>query len=147
MSRSQLPIGGRAEPTGVLLCHRLADLPLNQYIGVQHHFIVTDTVAAGAGHCGGGVPGHGQIDLPLSPMCINDHSSEVGDPGVTCDPVEADPACVNRELELGKPIGLWAPAFNDCQTFAADVLAVCNSHSPIADSADYASGAEGARGY
>jgi len=31
---------------------------------LQHHFIVTDAKAAGAGHCGGGVPGHGQIDLP-----------------------------------------------------------------------------------
>jgi len=121
-SLSAIANGVYAGSTGVLLCRRVADIPLNEFIKLQHHFIVTDAKAAAAGHCGGGVPGHGQIDLPLSPMCINNHSSEVGTPGVICDQVETDPDCVNRELELGKHIGRWAPPFNDCQTFAANVI-------------------------
>jgi hypothetical protein len=129
----------------VLLCRRIADFPLNQYTKFQHHFIVTEAKAAGAGHCGGGVPGHGQIDLPLSPICVNDHSSEVGTPGVVCDPVEADPSCVNRELEFGRYIGLWAPPFNDCQTFAADIIAECSTAPEL--SSQGAAGAEGTRGY
>jgi len=121
-------------------------VPLKEYTQFQHHFLVTEVKAAGAGHCDGGVPGHGQIDLPLSPMCVNDHSSEVGAPGVVCDQVEADPTCVNRELELGKHIGLWVPPFNDCQTFAANVIADCSPPATI-DVAEGYSGAEGARGY
>jgi len=144
-SQPAVPSGVYAGSTGVLLCRRVADVPLNEYVKVQHHFIVTEAKAAGAGHCGAGVPGHGQIDLPLSPMCVNDHASEVGTPGVVCDPVEADPICVNRELEIGKHIGRWAPPFDDCQTFAAKVIADC---SIAADpGSEGASGAEGSRGY
>jgi hypothetical protein len=127
----------------VLVCRRVADIPLNEYLRFEHHFVVTDEKAAGAGHCDGGVPGHGQIDLPLSPMCINDHSSEVGTPAVVCEPVEADPSCVNRELEFGKYIGRWAPPFSDCQTFAAQVIAKCS----IDPSSSSPSGAEGSSGY
>src|SRR6185369_3864066 len=86
-----------------------------------------------------------QLDLPLSPICINDHSSEVGTPGVVCDQVEADPGCVNRELELGKYIGRWAPPFNDCQTFAADVIEEGSTAPDLGSQG--ASGAEGASGY
>lgn len=129
----------------MLLCRRVADVPLNEYMQFKHHFLVTNDKAAGAGHCGQGVPGHGQVDLPLSPMCINDHLGEVGASGVVCEPVEADPACVNRELELGKYIGRWAPPFNDCQSFAASVIEECSTAQRSESQA--ASGAEGARGY
>ena len=141
-----LPAGVNAGSTGVLLCRRIADVPLKEYTQLQHHFLMTELTAAGAGHCAGGVPGHGPIDLPLSPMCINDHSPEVGAPGVICEQVEADPTCVNQELELGKHIGLWAPPFNDCQTFAANVIANCSPPAST-EGAEEESGAEGARGY
>jgi hypothetical protein len=144
-SLSAMPGGVYAGSTGVLLCRRVADIPLNEYLKLQHHFIVTEAKAAGAGHCGGGIPGHGQIDLPLSPMCINDHASEVGRPDVVCEPVVADPTCVNRELEFERPIGPWAPPFNDCQTFAARVIADCSTAPDL--SSPSASGAEGSRGY
>jgi hypothetical protein len=125
----------------VLLCRRVADIPLNQYLKLEHHFIVTDDKAAGAGHCGGGIPGHGQADLPFSPMCINDHTADVGAPGVVCEPVDADKDCVDRQLELGKYIGRWAPPFNDCQTFTASVISECSNASSSS-----ALGAEGASG-
>jgi len=144
-SLSAVPSGVSAGSTGVLLCKRVAELPLNEHLKIRHHFIVTEEKAAGAGHCGGGVPGHGQLDLPLSPICINDHSSEVGTPGVVCEQVEADPNCVNRELEIGKHIGRWAPPFNDCQTFAADVIEECSTAPDLGSQG--ASGAEGASGY
>ena len=144
---SSIPNGVNAGSTGVLLCRRIADVPLKEYTGFQHHYLMTNATAAGAGHCGDGVPGHGRVDLPLSPMCINDHSSEIGNPSVICDPIEADPECVNKELEIGKYIGLWAPPFNDCQTFAASVIENCKPPAdPNADAAT-ATGAEGARGY
>ena len=40
--------------------------------------------------------------------------------------LNADEDCVDRELELGKQLGPWAPPFNDCQTFAASVIADCS---------------------
>lgn len=121
--------GGAAvnlDAQGVLLCRRIADIPLNSQLGHEHFFLMTSTQVAGAGHCGEGIPGHGQVDLPLSPMYINDHTADVGRSGVTCDLVNADEDCVNRELELGKHLGPWAPPFNDCQTFAASVIADCS---------------------
>ena len=109
----------------VLFCHRVADIPFNSHLHLEHHFLATSSRAGGAGHCGDGVPGHGHIDLPLSSMCVVDHAAEVGAPGVTCEPVVADESCVERALQPGAYLGPWAPPFNDCQTFVARVLAEC----------------------
>jgi len=136
-----VPLQPTVGATDVLLCHRIADIPLNSVPGFEHFFIVTSLKAGGAGHCGDGIPGHGHIDLPLSPMCINDHAAEVGAPGVTCEPTNADADCVDQALEFGKPLGPWAPPFNDCQTFAADVIAECSRGTSYATG-----GAEGAPG-
>jgi len=136
-----VPGAPSADGHGVLLCRRIADLPLNSYLQIEHHFITTNSKAGGAGHCGGGVPGHGQVDLPFSEMCVNDHSAEVGAPGVTCEPTNADEDCVTRELEFGNYIGPWAPPFNDCQTFAADVITECSKGTSYSSG-----GSEGAPG-
>lgn len=151
----------KAEPrkpaADVLLCHRPADFWGNSVLQLQHRFVVTDSRAGGAGHCGGGIPGHGQVDLPFSEMCIIDHAPEAGGEGVVCDPVNADPECVNRELDFGQHIGRWAPPVNDCQTFAAQVLADCpgaprdavysSGGAPATPSAGGDDGEGGARGY
>ena len=118
----------RRDPRGlaVLLCRRVADLPLNSFFKLEHHFIKTNGRAGGAGTCGGGVPGHGQSDLPFDSMCMNDHSSESGDE-VICEEVDVDEDCVAAKLNFGEELGPWAPPFNDCQTVAHDILAECSN--------------------
>lgn len=44
-------------------------------------------------------------------------------PSATCD---EDEACVEKELQLGRDTGAWTP-MNQCQTFAAEVLAKCST--------------------
>jgi len=78
-------------------------------------------------------------------MRRRDPLNEVGTPSVVCEQAEADPICVKREIELGKPIGRWARPFNDCQTFAAKVIADCSTAPDLASQS--ASGAEDTRGY
>lgn len=44
----------------------------------------------------------------------------------SCEKVpNVDEDCVNRELEIGKDTGRWVPPFNDCQTYAKEVLERC----------------------
>ncbi len=115
---------------GVELCKRTADLPGARELDVKHHWLRTATKEAGMGPADGGVPGN-RMDLPyVTQTQINDHTGQGQLAGSTCERVpEQDVACVNRELEQGKPLGAWTPT-NNCQTFAADVLERCSTKVP-----------------
>jgi hypothetical protein len=112
---------------GVELCKRIAELPGARQLGVEHHWLRTSTKEAGMGPADGGVPGN-RVDLPyVTQTRVNDHTGQGNLPGSTCERVaDVDEACVNRELELGKPLGAWTPT-NQCQTFAAGVLERCST--------------------
>ena len=109
----------------VELCKRTADLPGARELDVKHHWIRTASKEAGMGAKDGGVPGH-HLDVPfVTKVTVNDHTGEGAKPGASCETVpNVDAACVDRELELGKDLGRWTPT-NQCQTFAAGVLAHC----------------------
>ena len=115
----------------VELCRRVADLPLNDWIGAEHHWIRTPEQEAGMGPAQGGVPGVGEggyssgADCPGTPTTVNDHTGQGSNVGSTCEEViDVDEQCVNDQLELGRDTGRWSP-WNQCQTFAQDVLDQC----------------------
>jgi uncharacterized protein RhaS with RHS repeats len=123
----------RSDPTGldVELCQRVADLPLNQYIGVEHHWIRTATMEAGLGARGGGVPGEGgPPDLPGVDTEIVPHPGRGDRPGSTCTKVpNVSESCVNYELSLEGSRGRWGPT-NNCQTVTRDILNGCRTDGP-----------------
>lgn len=112
---------------GVELCKRTAEPPVARELDVKHHWLRTSTKEAGMGAADGGVPGN-RMDLPyVTHTRINDHTGQGNLPGSTCERVaDVDEACVNRELELGKPLGRWTLT-NQCQSFAAEVLERCST--------------------
>jgi RHS repeat-associated protein len=139
------------DPAGlaVYVCERVADLPGNKWVGLTHQFLLTDTKAAGMGPCGGGIPGHGGIDLPYAPTCINDHSSEnassAAPGGLRCRLVHGvDEDCVNSLLQIGSSTGPWSP-WNQCHSFVSDILRLC-SQQPCESSYCGAEGAGNACG-
>ncbi|PTL81500.1 hypothetical protein [Vitiosangium sp. GDMCC 1.1324] len=119
---------------GVELCKRTADLPGARELGLKHHWLRTSTKEAGMGPADGGVPGN-RMDSPyVTQTRVNDHSGQGQRPGSICERVaDVDEACVNRELEMGKPLGAWTP-INQCQTFAAEVQERCSTKvQPLPD--------------
>jgi hypothetical protein len=105
---------------GVAICKRPANLPV---IGpyVEHWWIRTSTKEMGMGNNDGSLPGN---EPP------NDRNTKLVDHNIDhplrCDPVaDVDEACVNRELQEGKPTGKWTPVVNDCHTVVNDVLDKC----------------------
>jgi hypothetical protein len=111
---------------GVELCKRTADVPVLHELGLKHHWLRTSTKEAGMGPDDGSVPGD-RVNMPLSQTRLNDHTGRGNLPDATCERVaDVDEACVNRELELGKPLGAWTPT-NQCQTYAAGVLDRCST--------------------
>ena len=130
---------------GAYLCKRPANLPGNhslpRELQLDHHWLKTGKREAGMGAEGGGVPGLAKSpDLPGTPTAINDHAgqSELADARCEKLPDDVDPACVERELELGTKTGPWLPVINDCQTVAARVIATCTpkpEFSPTAEGA------------
>ena len=111
-------------PDSVELCKRAADLPLNEYIGAEHHWIRTSKKEVGMGPADGSIPGHDSLaGLPGAKTTLNDHSTEIEK---HCEKVpDEDEDCVNRELEVGKDTGRWVPPFNDCHTIVQDILDRC----------------------
>jgi RHS repeat-associated protein len=119
------------DPTGlaVYLCRRKADIPGNP--GFKHHWIVTGAGAGGMGPCGGGVPGHGGSDSPYyTQTCSNDHSKEPNfGEGVSCELIEdIDEKCVDAAILKCDQLGPWS-LWNQCQSYAADVLEKCKKHN------------------
>jgi len=112
-------------------CSRVADPPLGN-LGVEHQWLRTDSKEAGMGPANGEVPGveSGRIsdNLPYTDTRINDHTGEGDKPGSHCEPVNnVDAECVNEELEIGKELGAWS-AWNNCNTFANEVLENCEAN-------------------
>lgn len=125
----------------VQLCKRPAQILgadlLDMVTDAKHHWLSTDNFERGMGPATGGVPGHEKSpDRPLSPTTVNDHTGEKDLANSVCkspqewDPVrwaQTDVTCVENEMALGTETGRWIPIFNDCQTWAADVLDKCST--------------------
>jgi hypothetical protein len=129
---------GQYDSSGVEFCAREANLPGNSIFGVEHWWLTTPNAEGGMGPAEGGVPGHGGSDYPGKPTGITDHTGESLDPGATCIPAEQhaghpiDPACVERELEIGRDTGRWLP-WNQCHTVVDDILEKCRDWSQSND--------------
>jgi len=109
----------------VYRCSRVADLPLNDLLELEHHWLVTDTMEVGLGACGGGVPGQGGSDLPLVPTCYNDHSGQSQGDDVVCYPVDdVHEGCVDAILSRSGQVGNWWPGY-ECQAEMDDILQTC----------------------
>ena len=123
----------------VWLCRRVAHLPLAETFQVEHWWLMTANREAGMGACGEGVPG-GRSDSPyFTETCVNDHSGEHVHDDARCEPVgNADPACVDRELSVGRALGVWTPT-NQCQSFAQGVLDDCTPRETRFEGAEGAS--------
>jgi RHS repeat-associated protein len=109
----------------VLKCRRRAQQEQLNKMDKDHMWLQTDTVQAGMGPSGGSASWCG---LPSYPVEITDHSwalrQEEKDK-IQCSEVRnVDESCVNRELEIGKALGVWSP-FNNCATFVTQVLELC----------------------
>ena len=120
----------RTDPFGLAVywCRQEADLPLNQYVGLEHWWLMTDKHEYGLGVCGQGVPGvGGNSDAPFSAVCLNDHTGRSLTTGAHCEVVEGvDEGCVDKTYENGGSFGRWIPALNDCQTTVNRILYFCS---------------------
>ncbi|MEK6538360.1 MAG: RHS repeat-associated core domain-containing protein, partial [Nitrospirota bacterium] len=109
------------DPFGLIVQH--CSGPSRPFPLVDHHWIKTDTKEAGMGPVGGGEEG-GMTPIG-DPTEITDHSkphSRSSEPGSTCEEVKGvDEDKVNKELEIGKPLGPWG-LHNNCRSFVDDVL-------------------------
>jgi len=119
----------------VLLCQAPPDVPLLRALGLTHRWLKTDSVEAGLGPRYGGVPGDGEgcdSDCPLTPTSINNHAGEAERrQGATCREVsQIDEECVSRELDIGRPMGPWIPAVNDCWAFVDRIIERCRRKGP-----------------
>jgi hypothetical protein len=116
----------------VELCSRPAELPGAKQLGLRHHWIRTTHVEAGMGAKGRGVPGKdGHVDPPGIPTTVNDHRGEGVEKGQCVVIPDADEACVEKQLTIGRETGTWLP-WNQCQTFAKEVLDACRPSDPPA---------------
>ena len=133
-------VGDPPSTGAVWLCRRVAQIQLGQELGLEHWWIMTPDREAGMGRCGGGVPG-AQSDSPfITQTCVNDHNGEHAKTDVQCEPLSGfDPACVDDELKLGRPLGRWTPT-NQCQAFVQEVLDACKPRESPSDGAEGTSG-------
>jgi len=118
------------DPLGlhVFICGRPADLPFPLSL-LNHEWILTDTLEAGMGPAGGGVPAqNGNSDLPFTPVEVTDHTDQSIKENASCDKVEnVDEMCVNKKIKIGTPLGRFGPT-NNCQTFAMSVIIECDTN-------------------
>jgi len=111
----------------VEVCSRPADLTsagINwNFFGINHQWIRTGQIEAGAGPEGGGVPGQGGSDSPFfTQMTMNDHSGQGNQQGSTCRIAPgADVNKVNSDLRLGQNHGIFGP-LNNCQTVVNRII-------------------------
>ncbi|HMS07796.1 MAG TPA: hypothetical protein PKD73_18830, partial [Burkholderiaceae bacterium] len=68
--------------------------------------------------------GNDASGFPFVPVVVSDHSCDK--PTIITPLPNVDEACVNKELEMGKALGRFAPPFNSCQTFTQDVIQKCS---------------------
>ncbi len=117
------------DPWGLKVFKCCRDIEVNWFINgvstalrLKHCFIKTDTKEAGMGAARG-------EGLPSSPClghtqsAIRDHTGQA----VKADCKEVtgvDEGCVNQELQIGKPTGVWS-SDNNCNTFVDQVLEKC----------------------
>jgi RHS repeat-associated protein len=121
---------GDGDSTKVEVCEAVADIPLNDIVGVKHVWFRVGALEAGLGQEGGGVPGEGGYVLANnSPFFtqteITDHAGRGSRPGATCRTVNLGTTCVTNMLRIGQQRGSWTPT-NHCQTFVAQVIAACS---------------------
>ncbi len=121
----------RLDPDGLkveLLC-RPADLLAGL---VDHCWLRTDTIEAGmneqpscsrAGNDAGG--------FPFVPVYVSDHSCD--SPTRITPLPNTDETCVNQQLTIGRPLGIFAPVppVNTCQTFAQTVINRCTTVNDV----------------
>jgi len=114
--------------TGVWRCER----PINiDWVGrasvvlPNHNWLLTGALEAGMGaQCP--VPGQGCSDRPGAPTQTLDHSGQSSQEGSECTPVPyVDEQCVSEAIRPGQSTGRWMP-WNQCQSFADDVLTRCS---------------------
>jgi hypothetical protein len=115
----------------VEFCERQADYPGASQLGLSHQWLRTQNKEAGMGPDHGDVPGK-HVDLPfVTKTMISDHRGEGEKPGVACKTVPNEDAdCVDRELDIGKPLGRWTPT-NQCHTFVNDTLKKCSTDPTV----------------
>jgi len=102
-----------------LRVNRVVD-KITETLDLKHCFLKTDTKEAGMGPFEDG-------PLPLNPIGIKtkitDHTGQSSNSNrEEIDNVDED--CVNRELQVGKYTGRWAP-WNNCNTITNDILKKC----------------------
>jgi RHS repeat-associated protein len=93
---------------------------------VSHCWIKTDTVTAGMAsnpQCRAGVGDNFEPPYTTK-VYVSDHSCEK--PGSCEDVDDVDEDCVNKELTVGKALGRFDLANNNCQTFVHEVLKKCS---------------------
>ena len=70
-------------------------------------------------------PGKENFDLPYSSVYVSEHACEKPE---SCDVIsDVDEDYVNRELEIGKTLGVFAP-WNNCQTYNREVFKKCSKN-------------------
>ena len=108
------------DPTGleVKICCRPADI-----LGgvVDHCWVTTDTKSGGMGTGPQSRPGQ-EYDYVGTKVEITDHSNDT--PTYCLPQRNVSEQCVNKELEIGKPLGRFLP-FNQCQSFAYGAVNKC----------------------
>ena len=117
------------DPRGlaVWVCSQQAQLSggwLAHQIGWDHQWLRTNSVEAGYGPPNGQPAGS---PMPGDPVTVTDHTGRSTQPGARCVEKRCiDEACVNRVLLAlrDRPLGTWGP-FNNCNTFASNVLEAC----------------------
>jgi RHS repeat-associated protein len=122
------------DPTGLKVFECCRDLEVNAIIdgvtrllGLQHCFIMTDSIEAGMGPADNG-------PLPACPFfvktTINLHTGQSKAPGVECTEItDVNEQCVNDLLRPGTPTGRWTP-INQCNVVAANILNQCKTCTP-----------------
>jgi len=95
---------------------------------VNHCWLKTDTIEAGMNKritCSRA--GNELVNLDSVRVVVSNHQCDT--PTVITPVPYVDEDCVNRELQIGKPLGRFLPPFNTCQTFAQDVIQKCSPSS------------------
>ena len=111
------------QPTGpgVYLCSRPAQVASGL---VDHYWIKTEDMSAGMGANPNVLPGQEYEGYGMNVQVI-DHSK---DQPTQCTKMNnVDEQCVNKELQLGKPIGRFLPPVNQCQSFAYSTINKCRT--------------------
>ncbi|MCW5261122.1 RHS repeat protein [Verminephrobacter eiseniae] len=91
---------------------------------VNHCWLKTDTIEAGMNEkvtCSRAGNNWKKDYFPN--VVVSDHQCDI--PTVITPVPFVDEDCVNRELQIGKPLGMFLPPFKSCQTFAQDVIQKC----------------------